>query len=85
MLAVEPRLIVPRDIDTGVLCYAHITVVYLDTKHYSNESARLKAPCVLPELSTLKEVRNINLLSGTFLWSGLVFSSRILFLGQNRG
>ncbi|XP_034233098.1 anaphase-promoting complex subunit 1 [Thrips palmi] len=57
VLAVEPRLIVPRDIDTGVLCYAHITVVYLDTKHYSNQSARLKAPCVLPELSTLKEVR----------------------------
>ncbi|KAK3923529.1 Anaphase-promoting complex subunit 1 [Frankliniella fusca] len=57
VLAVEPRLLVPRDIDTGVVCYAHLTVVYLDSQHYSNQVAKLKAPCLLPELSTLKEVR----------------------------
>lgn len=57
VLAVEPRLLVPRDIDTGVLCYAHLTVVYMDSKHYKNQAAKLRAPCLLPELSTLKEVR----------------------------
>ena len=28
VLAVEPRLILPRDLGTGKLCYAHIQVSY---------------------------------------------------------
>ncbi|XP_049852727.1 anaphase-promoting complex subunit 1 isoform X1 [Schistocerca gregaria] len=57
VLAVEPRLLMPRDIDQGTLCYAHVNVVYLDTIHYQGQSVRLRAPCMLPELSLLKEVR----------------------------
>jgi anaphase-promoting complex subunit 1 len=57
VLAVEPRLLVPRDIDTGHLCYVHLTVVYLDTVHYSGQQVQLQAPCILPELSKLQEVQ----------------------------
>ncbi|RZF37721.1 hypothetical protein LSTR_LSTR003132 [Laodelphax striatellus] len=57
VLAATPRLLLPRDIDSGNLCYAHLTVVYLNSPHYSNQTARLKAPCLLPELNLLKEVR----------------------------
>nr|CAD7262920.1 unnamed protein product [Timema shepardi] len=56
VLAVQPRLLVPRDIDAGNLCYVHLNVVYLDTPHYKNHSARLRAPCLLPELNKLKQV-----------------------------
>nr|CAD7590064.1 unnamed protein product [Timema genevievae] len=56
VLAVQPRLLVPRDIDAGNLCYVHLNVVYLDTPHYKNHSTRLRAPCLLPELNKLKQV-----------------------------
>ncbi|KDR08910.1 hypothetical protein L798_00564, partial [Zootermopsis nevadensis] len=57
VLAVEPRLLLPRDIDTGHLCYVHLTVVYLDTVHYTGQQVRLQAPCILPELSNLFQVK----------------------------
>ncbi|XP_046664707.1 anaphase-promoting complex subunit 1 isoform X3 [Homalodisca vitripennis] len=57
VLAAESRLLLPRDIDTGSLCYAHITIVYLDSSHYQSQEFTLKAPCILPELKYLKEVR----------------------------
>uniref|UniRef100_A0A1B6C0L0 Uncharacterized protein n=2 Tax=Clastoptera arizonana TaxID=38151 RepID=A0A1B6C0L0_9HEMI len=56
VLASESRLLLPRDIDSGSLCFANITILYLDTIHYKNQSARLRAPCILPELKYLKEV-----------------------------
>ncbi|CAK1583078.1 unnamed protein product [Parnassius mnemosyne] len=52
VLAVEPRLILPRDLDTGKLCYAHIQVVDLQ-----GVVKEMKAPCIIPELDTLKEVK----------------------------
>lgn len=54
VLAVEPRLLIPRDIDCGNLCYAHITVLYLNGDQFTS-----KAPCLLPELELLQEVREI--------------------------
>nr|CAD7574451.1 unnamed protein product [Timema californicum] len=60
VLAVQPRLLVPRDIDAGNLCYVHLNVVYLDTPHYKNHSARLRAPCLLPELNKLKQAESIS-------------------------
>ncbi|CAH0686482.1 unnamed protein product [Spodoptera exigua] len=52
VLAVEARLILPRDISTEKLCYAHIQVIDL------NDAVKeMKAPCIIPELSTLKEVK----------------------------
>ncbi|XP_062529539.1 uncharacterized protein LOC101739449 [Bombyx mori] len=52
VLAVEPRLLLPRDIDTGELCYAHIQVIDLQ-----GSVRQMKAPCILPELDKLKEVK----------------------------
>nr|XP_049700108.1 anaphase-promoting complex subunit 1 [Helicoverpa armigera] len=52
VLAVEARLILPRDISTEKLCYAHIQVIDLN-----NVVKEMKAPCIIPELDTLKEVK----------------------------
>ncbi|XP_026741870.1 anaphase-promoting complex subunit 1 [Trichoplusia ni] len=52
VLAVEARLILPRDINTEKLCYAHIQVIDLN-----GVVKEMKAPCIIPELSTLKEVK----------------------------
>lgn len=68
VLAVEPRLLVPRDIDTGHMCYVHLTVVYLDTAHYTGQQVRLRAPCILPELSKLQEVGTILFGQGKYWW-----------------
>ncbi|XP_063230624.1 anaphase-promoting complex subunit 1 isoform X1 [Bacillus rossius redtenbacheri] len=57
VLAVEPRLLLPRDIGTGEMCYVHLRVVFLDTAHYHGQAVRLRAPCLLPELGKLCEVR----------------------------
>ncbi|KAL1131298.1 hypothetical protein AAG570_010916 [Ranatra chinensis] len=60
VLAVEPRLLLPKDIDTNSLCYAHIKVVYLDTPHYTDQSVTMYAPCLLPELHFLKQRKGKN-------------------------
>ncbi|XP_075976673.1 anaphase promoting complex subunit 1 [Anticarsia gemmatalis] len=52
VLAVEARLILPRDLGTEKLCYAHIQVIDLQ-----GTVKEMKAPCIIPELSTLKEVK----------------------------
>ncbi|XP_023031148.1 anaphase-promoting complex subunit 1 [Drosophila willistoni] len=53
VLAVEPRLFLPRDIDSHQLCLCHISVMEIG----STELRRLPiAPCILPELSSLKKV-----------------------------
>ncbi|EEZ99272.2 anaphase-promoting complex subunit 1 [Tribolium castaneum] len=51
VLAVEPRLIIPKDVHSGKCCYASLSVVKLDgTKSF------VKAPGIIPDLSMLKEV-----------------------------
>ncbi|XP_052748922.1 anaphase-promoting complex subunit 1 [Galleria mellonella] len=52
VLAVEARLILPRDLSTGKLCYAHIQVIDLE-----GAVKEMKAPCIIPELDKLKEVK----------------------------
>lgn len=53
VIAVEPRLFIPRDIDTGKLCLCNISCIELKT----NELKSLPlAPCMLPELNSLKAV-----------------------------
>ncbi|XP_052742012.1 anaphase-promoting complex subunit 1 [Bicyclus anynana] len=52
VLAVEPRLILPRDLDTGKLCYAHIQLIDLQ-----GVVKEMKAPCIIPELDTLRQVK----------------------------
>lgn len=53
VLAVEPRLFLPRDIDTQKLCLCNISVLEVGAK----ELRRLPmAPCMLPELNSLQKV-----------------------------
>ncbi|XP_030380933.1 anaphase-promoting complex subunit 1 [Scaptodrosophila lebanonensis] len=53
VLAVEPRLFLPRDIDTHQLCLCNISVLEIG----ATEFRRLPiAPCILPELRTLEQV-----------------------------
>lgn len=51
VLAVEPRLIIPRDIMMGRMCYANIKVVKID-----GTEINIRGPDLIPELSTLYKV-----------------------------
>ncbi|KAK4883598.1 hypothetical protein RN001_006917 [Aquatica leii] len=51
VLAVEPRLIIPKDVSTGRICYANLKVVYLDGSHLF-----LKGPCLIPDLNLLAKI-----------------------------
>ncbi|CRK87591.1 CLUMA_CG001388, isoform A [Clunio marinus] len=52
VLAVEPRLFLPRDINSGKLVVCKLSYVEFDQKNLSVTMA----PCMLPELETLKAV-----------------------------
>lgn len=52
VLAIEPRLFLPRDIDNGKLCLCEIH--YLEIG--KDEPVKVTAPCMLPELHTLRKV-----------------------------
>ncbi|GIY16750.1 anaphase-promoting complex subunit 1, partial [Caerostris darwini] len=56
VLAVEPRLIVPRLIDSNKPVYINIKVKYKNTPFYKDAEFVVKAPCILPELKFLKQV-----------------------------
>ncbi|GFS60501.1 anaphase-promoting complex subunit 1 [Trichonephila inaurata madagascariensis] len=56
VLAVEPRLIVPRLIDSNKPVYINMKVSFKDTPYYEKAEFTIKAPCILPELKFLKRV-----------------------------
>ncbi|XP_069957197.1 anaphase-promoting complex subunit 1 isoform X2 [Cherax quadricarinatus] len=56
VLAAEPRLLMPVDVDTGRLCQVNVTVRFSDTHQYKNQSYEAMAPLMLPELSKLSQV-----------------------------
>ena len=56
VLAAEPRLIIPKDVETGALSYCHTFIKYKDTPWYSGVKLELKAPLMLPELRFLSSV-----------------------------
>ncbi|CAB3377512.1 Hypothetical predicted protein [Cloeon dipterum] len=56
VLAAEPRLLLPRDVDYLKCDYTSLKIVYLDTPWYKNQQVVLKAPCLLPELHLIKEI-----------------------------
>lgn len=51
VLAVEPRLMIPRDILSETACYTNLTVILTD-----DTVKTMKAPCMLPELRTVKRI-----------------------------
>ncbi|XP_035209328.1 anaphase-promoting complex subunit 1-like isoform X2 [Stegodyphus dumicola] len=56
VLAAEPRLIIPRLIDSHKPVYINIKVKFKDTPFYQNAEYTVRAPCLLPELKFLKQV-----------------------------
>ncbi|XP_006783633.1 anaphase-promoting complex subunit 1 [Neolamprologus brichardi] len=57
VLAAEPRLLVPVDVDSLKPCYALLEVTYKETKWYGETTVELMAPTLLPELQLLKRVK----------------------------
>lgn len=52
VLAIEPRILLPRDIDSGKLCLCNVTYATID-----GEVVSRMAPCMLPELNQLASIR----------------------------
>uniref|UniRef100_A0A8C0B355 Anaphase-promoting complex subunit 1 n=1 Tax=Buteo japonicus TaxID=224669 RepID=A0A8C0B355_9AVES len=57
VLAAEPRLLTPVDVDSNTPCYALIEVTYKGTQWYAEATEELMAPTLLPELHLLKQIR----------------------------
>ncbi|XP_042188990.1 anaphase-promoting complex subunit 1 [Callorhinchus milii] len=57
VLATEPRLLVPIDVDTNTPCYALINVAYKASQWCEEMTVNLMAPTLLPELHLLKEIK----------------------------
>uniref|UniRef100_A0A3Q2CTV5 Anaphase-promoting complex subunit 1 n=1 Tax=Cyprinodon variegatus TaxID=28743 RepID=A0A3Q2CTV5_CYPVA len=57
VLAAEPRLLVPVDVDSLKPCYALLEVTFKGSKWYKETTVELMAPTLLPELHLLKEVK----------------------------
>lgn len=57
VLAAEPRLLVPVDVDSLKPCYTMLEVTYKATKWYGETTVELLAPVLLPELHLLKQVK----------------------------
>ncbi|KMQ87414.1 anaphase-promoting complex subunit 1 [Lasius niger] len=56
VLAAEPRIILPRDIDTGQYCYATIHLTFETDREAAGQEISLQAPCLLPQLCSLKRI-----------------------------
>ncbi|XP_030628160.1 anaphase-promoting complex subunit 1 [Chanos chanos] len=57
VLAAEPRLLVPVDVDSLKPCYALLDVTYKGTQWYEETTVEMMAPTLLPELHLLKEIK----------------------------
>lgn len=57
VLAVEPRVLIPENVITRQPCYVPVEIRFKDTKFYKDVSYKTMAPCLIPELNLLKEVR----------------------------
>lgn len=56
VLAAEPRVILPRDIDSGQYCYAAVHLTFESEKEAEGQDLVLQAPCLLPQLCNVKKV-----------------------------
>ncbi|KYM96372.1 PREDICTED: anaphase-promoting complex subunit 1 [Cyphomyrmex costatus] len=56
VLAAEPRIILPKDIDTDQYCYATIHLTFETDKEAEGQEISLQAPCLLPQLCSLKKI-----------------------------
>ncbi|XP_066581363.1 anaphase-promoting complex subunit 1 isoform X2 [Prorops nasuta] len=56
VLAIEPRLILPRDIDSGQYCYVTVKLTFNSNVDADGQETILQAPCLLPQLHSLKKI-----------------------------
>lgn len=56
VLASEPRLLLPKDIDSKKFCYAKISLTYESENQKEGQKTFLKAPCLLPQLDRLSKI-----------------------------
>ncbi|XP_053998022.1 anaphase-promoting complex subunit 1 [Hylaeus anthracinus] len=56
VLAAEPRVILPRDIDSCQYCYATIHLTFESEKEAEGQDLVLQAPCLLPQLRSVKTI-----------------------------
>jgi len=57
VLATEPRVLVPREVDTNKACHVPLEVTLKETRFYPETTLKLTAPCILPELQLIKKIR----------------------------
>ncbi|XP_063774168.1 anaphase-promoting complex subunit 1 isoform X1 [Pseudophryne corroboree] len=57
VLAAEPRLLVPVDVDSSTPCYVLLETTYKGTQWYEETTEELMAPTLLPELHLLKQIK----------------------------
>ncbi|XP_062851927.1 anaphase-promoting complex subunit 1 [Trichomycterus rosablanca] len=94
VLAAEPRLLVPVDVDTLEPCYALLDVTYKETQWYEETTVELMAPAMLPELHLLKQVKvkgprywelNIDLSKGTQRLQSILSRDGMLYVKLRAG
>nr|XP_034193924.1 anaphase-promoting complex subunit 1 isoform X2 [Osmia lignaria] len=56
VLAAEPRVILPRDIDSGQYCYATVHLTFESEKEAEGQDLVLQAPCLLPQLCNMRKL-----------------------------
>ncbi|BFZ07558.1 hypothetical protein BsWGS_10597 [Bradybaena similaris] len=64
VLACEPRIIIPRDVDTGRFCLVPLRVKFKACQAYKSISFNAGAPYIIPELDKLEEIQVL----GTRYW-----------------
>lgn len=56
VLAAEPRVLVPREVDTNKACHVPLEVTLKETQFYPETVLKLTAPCILPELQLIRKI-----------------------------
>ncbi|XP_067276723.1 anaphase-promoting complex subunit 1 isoform X1 [Pseudorasbora parva] len=94
VLAAEPRLLVPVDVDTLKPCYALLDVTYKETQWYEETTVELMAPTMLPELHLLKRIKvkgprywelNIDISKGTHHLQSILSRDGVLYVKLRAG
>uniref|UniRef100_A0A671M1N6 Uncharacterized protein n=1 Tax=Sinocyclocheilus anshuiensis TaxID=1608454 RepID=A0A671M1N6_9TELE len=94
VLAAEPRLLVPVDVDSLKPCYALLDVTYRETQWYEETTVELMAPTMLPELHLLKRIKvkgprywelNIDISKGTQHLESILSKDGVLYVKLRAG
>ncbi|XP_023247681.1 anaphase-promoting complex subunit 1 [Copidosoma floridanum] len=56
VLAVDPRLLLPKDIDSKKFCYAKMRITFQSSSEQEGQRVSMKAPDLLPQLNRLSKI-----------------------------